>query len=77
MSAVVPKSEILADYYSEAELPISSRTARDYRRRGEGPPWIKFFGKVYYPKAGLTQWLKSIEQQPHGRALRRRDQLVR
>ncbi len=52
------------DYFPEAALAISPRTARLYRQRGQGPPWIKVFGKVYYPKEEFRAWLKSQHRKP-------------
>ena len=59
---------VLAEYLSEvetgAELNTALRTLRDWRQKGEGPPYLKIARRVWYPRAGLAAWLKANEQQP-------------
>jgi len=47
-------------YYTPAELAdllrCSTGTLRNWRYRGEGPPYIKV-GRVLYPVADLETWL--------------------
>jgi hypothetical protein len=61
-------SDPLENYTSEhtaaPKLNQTVRTLRSWRRRGIGPAWIKVGRLVYYPNAGIAQWLKSLEQQP-------------
>ena len=60
--------DLLADYLSEHEaapkLKQTVRTLRSWRQRGEGPPWTKIGRLIYYSRAGIGQWLKSLEHKP-------------
>jgi hypothetical protein len=68
-SGIVQK-DLLENYYSEHDFPIDPRTARNYRARNEGPPWVKLFGKIYYPKDEFQKWVKSQVRQPSPRRRR-------
>lgn len=66
-------TEILSEYLTEDELcaaarerglPSSPRTMREWRSRGEGPPFAKFGREVIYPRAGFSQWLESKIRKP-------------
>lgn len=61
-------AQLLAGYVSEATLAAefgkTTRTLRDMRQCRTGPPWITIGRTVYYSKAGIAAWLKSIEVQP-------------
>jgi hypothetical protein len=39
------------------QLAIIPRTARKWRQSGEGPPFVKVGGAIYYPVAGFHHWL--------------------
>jgi len=56
----------LPGYLSEQEqaerLNRTVRTLRAWRRRREGPPWVKMGGSVLYPDN--LDWLKAQIHQP-------------
>lgn len=66
-------SEILSDYFTENELSAAARerglratprTLREWRSRGDGPPFAKFGREVIYPRAGFSDWLESKIKKP-------------
>lgn len=61
-------AELLADYWSEAELAKeinkSLRTVRKWREQKIGPPYAMLGKTPIYPKPGSRDWLKSLERQP-------------
>jgi DNA-binding transcriptional regulator YiaG len=54
--------EILADYISEDELcrqlNVTTRTAREWRRRHVGPPYLTVARQILHPVPGVKDWLK-------------------
>jgi hypothetical protein len=64
----VAMPELLADYWSEAELAReinkSLRTVRKWREQKIGPPYAMLGKTPVYPKLGSRDWLKSLERQP-------------
>jgi hypothetical protein len=66
-------ADILKDYLTEEELseaarernlPGTRRTLRQWRARGEGPPWARFGRDIIYPRAGFSAWLESKIKKP-------------
>jgi hypothetical protein len=59
---------VLDDYTSEhdaaTQLRQTVRTLRSWRQRGNGPRWVKIGRLVFYPNAGIGEWLRSLEQKP-------------
>jgi hypothetical protein len=59
---------LLVDYVPEdeycADTNQSRRKARQDRQWGLGPPYVVIARKVYYPRAGIMEWLKSLERHP-------------
>jgi hypothetical protein len=47
-----------------AETNQSRRKARQDRQRGLGPPYVVIARKIYYPRNGVIEWLKSLERPP-------------
>jgi hypothetical protein len=41
-------------------------TARDKRKRGDGPPYIRFGLNYLYPVAGLKHFLHAMVREPRG-----------
>ena len=52
-----------SEFLSEAEVSeayrIPKSALRGWRKRGGGPPFLKFGRAVQYPKAELVEWLQS------------------
>lgn len=44
-----------------AELGITVRTARQWRQRREGPPFVRIGTAIFYEEAAVRRWLKSLE----------------
>jgi hypothetical protein len=63
----VPKN-LLSGYRTESEtakaLGHTSRTLRNWRRKGEGPHYIKIGRKIFYSESALEIWLRRIETEP-------------
>jgi hypothetical protein len=61
-------SGILAGYLDEPEfcrqLNITPRTARNWRQRGDGPPYVQIGRDIIYPIDGFRGWLKKREIDP-------------
>lgn len=36
---------------------IPEKTLANWRSRGEGPPYLKIGGRIYYPESDLDEWL--------------------
>jgi hypothetical protein len=64
----VAMAELLADYWSEAELAKeinkSLRTVRKWREQKIGPPYAMLGKTVIYPKPGTRNWVASLVRQP-------------
>jgi hypothetical protein len=62
------ENSMLDAYTSEhdaaAQLHQTVRTLRAWRQRGEGPRWVKIGRLIFYPNAGIPEWLRSIEKKP-------------
>lgn len=57
------------DYLEEDELcaalDITTRTARNWRQRRVGPPWVKPTKKlIVYPRRGFKDWLDGQTVRP-------------
>jgi hypothetical protein len=56
---------LLADYVTEtqaaADLRCCHRTLVRRRERGDGPPYLKLHGRIFYRRGALTEWLRSRE----------------
>jgi len=61
-------SSLLDGYLSEdefcAELKIVVRTARSWRQRGAGPPFVSIGRNIFYPKKDFREWLARRVTQP-------------
>lgn len=45
-------------------LRVTSHTVREWRKKGDGPPWIRLpSGTIRYPRKDLEQWLSQDRQQ--------------
>jgi predicted site-specific integrase-resolvase len=59
---------LLAGYLHEdevcEEMGITRRTTRRYRQCGEGPPYVRACGGIYYPEADFREWMRSGVQRP-------------
>ena len=59
---------LLEGYVRECEMAqargVGVRALRTERQRGDGPPWLRIGGAIFYPEAGFREWLKAIEQRP-------------
>jgi hypothetical protein len=47
-----------------AELNVSVRTLRKWRRQGVGPPYVKVGRQVHYSVESRGAWLRDIETRP-------------
>ncbi|WP_294534650.1 hypothetical protein [uncultured Rhodoblastus sp.] len=69
-----PGPDLLAGYIHEEIMAkargVTTRTLRNERQRGEGPPYVTINRGVYYSEPGWREWLQSIEKRP-ARARRR------
>ena len=46
---------------------VTEHTVREWRKKGEGPPWIKLPSNTYrYPRTDLEQWLAQNREQQAG-----------
>ena len=58
-------SELLSDYYSDAEfceqMDIMPRTSKRYRDERIGPPVTYIKGKPFYRKVSIRKWLLAKE----------------
>jgi predicted site-specific integrase-resolvase len=45
-------------------LAISAITLQRWRKTGYGPPWIRVGKAIWYPRAGVSDWLNN--QTPQG-----------
>lgn len=62
--------DILSKYRTDAEqaayLNVNTRTLYEWRKRGEGPAWLRFpgggrFGRILYRKESTAFWLAEQE----------------
>jgi len=53
--------DILSQDEAAEMLHISVNTLRQWRYRGEGPPYIQVGKSVVYDRASVEAWLKSRE----------------
>jgi hypothetical protein len=53
-----------SEHDAAAQLHVTARTLRSWRQRGEGPRWVKIGRLIFYPNAGIAEWLRSLEQKP-------------
>jgi hypothetical protein len=62
------KPSILGGYRSEdqtaADLGVSIRLLRKWRQLREGPAYVEFGRRFYYPDQAIAAWLKAREIQP-------------
>ena len=65
-------ARILDGYVDEQDLAqefeVTVQTVRRWRRRKQGPPWVKTPGGVRYPIAESREWLRDNLITSHGRA---------
>jgi hypothetical protein len=47
-----------------AELNVSVRTLRKWRKQGVGPPYVKVARQIHYADQSRAAWLKAREIQP-------------
>jgi predicted DNA-binding transcriptional regulator AlpA len=48
-------------------LSVTPHTVREWRKKGEGPPWIRLPSGTYrYPRTDLEKWLSQNRQQQAG-----------
>jgi Helix-turn-helix domain len=52
------------DLKTAKRLRQERRTLRDWRRKGEGPPYVRIGRKIFYNNESLAAWLKQHEIQP-------------
>jgi hypothetical protein len=61
-------SEILDGYIPEAKFcaaaGIKLRTARTWRQKRTGPPWVRIGRDVFYRVTSLQEWLEAKEVRP-------------
>lgn len=50
---LVPEGDLLAI------TGWSDETASAYRKRGEGPPWVRLGKHVFYPRTGLRTYIQA------------------
>jgi hypothetical protein len=66
MTELAERKRILDGYVDEDELAqefaVTVQTLRRWRRRKQGPPWVKGPGGVIYPIAEGRQWLRDKAQ---------------
>lgn len=43
---------------------VTAGTAEAWRKRGEGPAWVRLGNAVYYPVEGVSAFLKSRIREP-------------
>jgi hypothetical protein len=60
---------VLASEYDDeattaADLKVTPRTLRKWRRQGKGPPYIEVARAFYYPRREREAWLKSLIVRP-------------
>jgi hypothetical protein len=59
---------LLDDWLDEVEtaaaIGVSVRTLRQWRRKGEGPPYARFGRAIKYHKPALAEHFKSIQVLP-------------
>jgi hypothetical protein len=57
---------VLADYYTEqqlaAQLGISQRTLKRWRRARDGPPYLVISRQIYFRRGAVEGWLRSRER---------------
>jgi hypothetical protein len=50
-------------FLTEADLLLltdwSASTAESYRKRGDGPAWVRCGSNYLYPRAGVAAWLSA------------------
>ena len=51
-----PTPDLLTTLEAAAMLRLSPRTLERYRVTGEGPPFIKLGGRVFYRRSDLIAW---------------------
>lgn len=52
-------SELLDSKEAASFLRVTPRTLRNWRHRGDGPPYIKLGRAVRYTKKDLEDWIKA------------------
>ena len=66
-AANLPPPTLLENYIPEpdfaAQVGVTLRTARHWRRMGESPPFIVVGRGVYYLRSAIQKWLASLEEQ--------------
>ena len=59
---------LLADFLSETELSdqldVGTRTLREWRRTGRGPPYVLISRSVFYRVEAVRSWLLAGEKRP-------------
>ena len=63
LAGLIPEPELAA------EVGLTTRTFRNWRNRGEAPPWCRIGRDVFYFENKLGPWR---EAQMHGRISQRR-----
>jgi hypothetical protein len=62
------KPAFLAEYNTEeehaAQLGISSKTLRNWRRDKKGPPFTIVANRFYYHRPATEKWLRDQQQDP-------------
>jgi DNA-binding transcriptional MerR regulator len=61
------KPGFLTDYNTEeehaAQLGVTSRTLRNWRRDKKGPPFTVLGERIYYYRPSTERWLRALEQE--------------
>lgn len=47
-----------------AELGLTMGTLDQWRSQGKGPPYLKFGGRIYYPRAEFETWVREQIRHP-------------
>jgi hypothetical protein len=56
--------DMLTEDQLATELGKCRRLLQLWRQRCEGPPWSRIGNSIYYRRASVDAWLRSLEQQP-------------
>jgi len=54
----MPEDRLLLEIEAADLLNVSSRTLEGWRRRGEGPPFVKLAHHIRYDKAQLIEYMR-------------------
>lgn len=70
LRANLTEPQVLA-VLAELGIDVQASTLKKWRQRGDGPPWWRAVGSVYYDRDKLRAWLEQQQEQPTARPRRK------